>query len=56
MSVLNEVKPGLDEKFYESALVIELRPRGHETAQQREYPVHYLSQFIVKLVPELTID
>ena len=29
MVVLNEVKPGLDEKLYENALVIELRHRGY---------------------------
>ncbi len=27
MTVLNELKPGLDEKFYENALVILLRPK-----------------------------
>ena len=29
MDVLNELKPGLDEKLYERALVIELGRRGH---------------------------
>ena len=29
MSVLNALKPGLDEKLYENALVIELRERGY---------------------------
>jgi len=29
MAVLNELRPGLDEKLYENALVIELRARGH---------------------------
>ncbi len=29
MDVLNELKPGLDEKLYERAMVIELRRRGH---------------------------
>jgi hypothetical protein len=29
MEVLNELKPGLDEKLYERAMVIELRRRGH---------------------------
>ena len=29
MSVLNELKPGLDEKLCENALVIELVARGH---------------------------
>jgi GxxExxY protein len=29
MAVLNELKPGLDEKLYENALIIELQTRGH---------------------------
>ena len=46
MAVLNELKPGLDEKLYENALVIELQARSHTVEQQREYPVHYRGQFI----------
>ena len=45
MAVLNELKPGLDEKLYENALVIELQARGHSVEQQREYPVHYHGHF-----------
>ena len=56
MAVLNELKPGLDEKFYENALVIELRARGHMVEQPREHPVHYRGQFIGKLVPDLIVD
>lgn len=56
MVVLNELKPGLDEKLYENALVIELRARGHTIEQQREYPVHYCGQFIGKLIPDLIVD
>jgi len=56
MAVLNELKPGLDEKLYENALVIELRARGHTVEQQREYPVHYHGQFIGKLIPDLIVD
>jgi len=56
MAVLNELKPGLDEKLYENALVIELLARGHTVEQQREYPVHYCGKFIGKLVPDLVID
>src|SRR6266481_2196209 len=39
MTVLNTLRPGLDEKLYERALVIELRKRGHQIEQQREFPV-----------------
>ena len=29
MEVLNKLKPGLDEKLYERAMIIELKHRGH---------------------------
>ena len=56
MNVLNSLKPGLDEKLYERALVIELRKRGHRVEQQREFPVYYASQHIGTLIPDLIID
>jgi len=56
MAVLNELKPGLDEKLYENALLIELAARGHTVEQQRSYPVHYRTRFIGKLVPDLIVD
>ena len=56
MAVLNELKPGLDEKLYENALVIELAERGHTLDQQREYPVYYKGHFAGKLVPDLIVD
>src|SRR4051812_17004674 len=56
MAVLNELKPGLDEKVYENALVIELRARGHTVEQQRQFPVYYRGQFVGKLVPDLIVD
>ena len=56
MTVLSELKPGLDEKLYERALVIELRVRGHVVDQQRTFPVHYRNQLIGELVPDLIVD
>lgn len=56
MTVLNTLKPGLDEKLYERALVIELRKRGHEVEQQREFPVYYDRQHIGTLIPDLLVD
>jgi GxxExxY protein len=56
MVVLNELRPGLDEKLYENGLVIELTARGHTVEQQREYPVHYRGHFIGSLVPDLIVD
>ena len=56
MTVLNSLRPGLDEKLYENALVIELRKRGHRVDQQREFPVHYDGQLIGTLIPDLIVD
>jgi GxxExxY protein len=56
MEVLNGLKPGLDEKLYENAMVLELTARAHSTEQQREFPVHYRGHFIGKLVPDLIVD
>ena len=56
MAVLNELRPGLDEKLYENALVLELRARGHTVEQQKEFPVFYRGQFIGKLIPDLIVD
>ncbi len=53
MKVLNTLKPGLDEKLYERALVIELRKRGYKVDQQRQFPVHYDGDHIGTLVPDL---
>jgi GxxExxY protein len=56
MTVLNALRPGLDEKLYERALVIELRKRGHTVEPQRQYPVFYDDQHIGTLVPDLIVD
>src|SRR4029077_9175846 len=56
MTVLNALKPGLDEKLYERALVIELRKRGHKVDQQKQFPVFYDGQQIGTLVPDLIVD
>jgi len=56
MHVLNGMKPGLDERLYERALVIELRKRGHAVESQREFPVFYERELIGKLVPDLIVD
>lgn len=56
MKVLNTLRPGLDEKLYENALVIELRKRGHRVEQQRQFPVHYDGHLIGTLIPDLIVD
>ncbi|CAN5207554.1 hypothetical protein BH20VER2_BH20VER2_14740 [soil metagenome] len=55
MEVLNELKPGLDERLYERALAIELRQRGHVVAAQQSFPVFYRGELIGDLVPDLII-
>jgi GxxExxY protein len=56
MAMLNELGPGLDEKLYERALVIELRKRGHRVDQQKSFPVHYSGELIGNLVPDAIVD
>ncbi len=56
MTVLNTLKPGLDEKAYENALVIELRKRGHHVDQQKRFEVLYDNQVVDTLVPDLLVD
>jgi GxxExxY protein len=56
MDVLNELKPGLDEKLYERAMVIELRHRGHQVEVQRQLPVFYQNELIGQLAPDLIVD
>ncbi len=56
MTVLNSLKPGLDEKLYERALAIELRKRGHFVQPQVEYPVFYDHQQIGTLIPDMLVD
>ena len=56
MAVLNELGPGLDEKIYERALVIELRKHGHLVESQRAFPVHYSGELVGTLVPDTIVD
>ena len=56
MKVLNTLKPGLDEKAYENALVIKLRKRGCRVDQQRRFDVIYEGQIVDTLVPDLLVE
>jgi GxxExxY protein len=56
MHVLNTLKPGLDEKIYEKALVIELKAAGHRIEQQRQFPVIYREINVGTLIPDLIVD
>lgn len=56
MQVLNTLRPGLDEKLYENALVIELSRRVLRVEQQKRFPVSYLGQLIGSLQPDLIVN
>jgi GxxExxY protein len=56
MQVLNGLKPGLDEKLYERAMIIDLKHRGHVVSVQRSFPVYYGGELIGNLVPDLIVD
>jgi GxxExxY protein len=56
MRVLNELRPGLDEKLYERALAIELRSLGHVVDKQKQFDVHYRGQLIGTLAPDMIVD
>ena len=56
MEVLNELKPGLDERLYERALIIELERSAHVVSVQRSFPVSYRGELIGNLIPDLIID
>jgi GxxExxY protein len=56
MTVLNVLRPGLKEKAYENARVIELRKRGHVIEQQRTFDVVYDGIMVDTLEPDLIVD
>jgi len=56
MEVLRELRPGLDEKLYENALVMELESRGHRVEQQRSFPVLYKRKPVGLLIPDMIVD
>jgi len=55
MKVLYPLRPGLDERLYERALVIELNKQGLSCHQQRSHEVFYEGQLIGTLVPDLIV-
>jgi GxxExxY protein len=56
MKVLNTLRPGLDEKLYERALIIELGKQGISCEQQKQHDVFYDEQLIGTLVPDLIVE
>ena len=55
MMVLNELKPGLDEKIYENALVVELQAKGFAIEQQQSFDVKYKGHQVGLLIPDLIV-
>jgi GxxExxY protein len=55
MAVLNELKPGLDEKLCERAMIIELKHRGHGVSVRSSFPVDYRGELIGNLIPDLIV-
>lgn len=56
MKVLNTLRPGLDEKLYERALIIELQKQGIRCEQQKVHEVFYDEKLIGTLIPDLIVD
>lgn len=56
MTVLNTLRPGLNEKACENALVIELRKRGFRVEQQRRFDVLYDGIVVDTLAPDLLVN
>lgn len=56
MAVLNELRPGLDEKAYENALMVQLGRRGLRIEQQRRFEVRYQGALVDILIPDLIVN
>jgi len=56
MKVHRALKPGLDGKLYENALIIELAKRGYLAQQQKSFAVHYEGHFIGRMTPDTIVN
>jgi GxxExxY protein len=56
MRVHSELKPGLDEKIYENALVLELESMGLQIQQQSSFKVTYREKVVGTLIPDLIVN
>ncbi len=56
MSVHSVLKPGLDEKIYENALVLELESKGLQVQQQKSFQVMYRGKTVGTLIPDLLVN
>lgn len=48
--------PGLREKPYENALVIDLRRNGFNVLPQKAYPIRYLGEVVGDCIPDITVN
>ena len=51
LTILNDLKPGLDEKLYERALCIELQEAGHSVEEQKRFRVDYKGSLLDRWFP-----
>ena len=56
IQVSSALKPGLSERIYENALVLELRERGLSVEQQKPFPVYYKDEKVGQLIPDLIVN
>ncbi|MEZ5327096.1 MAG: GxxExxY protein [Verrucomicrobiales bacterium] len=56
MTVHNELGPGLREKPYENALVLELRDQGFRVEQQRAFPILYKNRVVGDCIPDIVVN
>ena len=56
MRVHRFLGPGLREKPYKNALVIDLQNIGIKVQQQRAYPISYLNSIVGDCIPDMTVN
>jgi len=55
MEVLNELRPGQDERIYERALEVELGLRGISVVRQKQFPVNYKGVPVGTFIPDMIV-
>ena len=56
MRVHNALGPGLREKPYENALVLDLRRSGFTVEPQKAYPIRYLGEIVGDCIPDMCVN
>ena len=56
MELLNALKPGLDKKLYEKALIFELESRRHAICCAKRFQVTYREKHIGTLISDMIVD